>query len=529
MSRLIFFSRIALLSIFSLVLSGCFDLEYTVEIQSNGSGNLICAFITDPILAEGFKNQKLIEHATEVRNYLKNGRFWHEELVGFSNLFDLSLDNERIAIWDSTYEHTIFPEIKQDRQAGIMTAYLLLKGRWFRYRINFPVGVKKAYPVDIDGLKVEPAYNENSSVWTIPLDLLVSIKNPIIFRIDLEEALAAGDTQNEEENGRGVKIDKISAKSKCGDKASDLRYGIYLKMFEPVIDFDLSVTYQNNENVEKLNKRIDKFITGVAAGFFLLEDAYSKLLPPEKILDLYGIAFQTVGYGAEVFEINDYLPIIFDAFGTALQTIARPTPATIASYVAINTVATVNNLISAIAISKRTDKFNTIAATREVLHAYYEYCGDFDAIQRKLGIQALPSDFKGDRLTAITLQHLRNQDNNIDEDYVYNTVHRVILGVNDVFRKMQIIGGTQTGETEAEDPSQYFGSYSSVSETGDSCEELIVKQEDGKLIALYRGWYCAGGEISPPEYEQLIDVSIKKGVLSAKTASGYEVVWNLKK
>jgi hypothetical protein len=504
-------------------------MEYNVEIQSNGSGNLIYAFNADPIMAEGFKNQKVIEHATEVRNYLKNGRFWHEELVGFSNLSDLSLDNERISISGSTYQHTIFPEIKQDRLAGLMTAYLLLKGRSFSYRINFPVGVKNAYPVDIDGLKVEPAYNGNTTVWTIPLDLLVSIKNPITFRVDLEETLAAGDTQHKEENDRAVKIDVISAKSKCGDKTSDLRYGIYLKMFEPVIDFDLSITYKKIENVEKMNERIEQFITGVAEGFFLLNDAYSKLLPPEKILDLYGIAFQAVGYGAEVFEINDYLSIIFDAFGTAIQTFAHPTSATIASFVVTKASATVNDFISAISITRKTNKFNTITATREVLHIYYQYCGNLDLVQQILGLEALPADCASDRLTCMTIQYLRKQKHKIHHEYVYETIHRIVLGVMDVQRQLQKQGYIdEIGEIEPEDPSQYIGSYSSVSETGDSCEELVIKVEEGHLVALYRSWYCGEGG-QPPEIEALNNISIKEGKLKGTTASGYEVVWNLKK
>lgn len=144
MHRLIIFNKIALLSMISLVLSGCFDLEYNVEIQTNGSGNLICAFITDPILAEGFKNQKLIEHATEARNYLKEGKFWHEESASFSNLSDLSLDNEKIVINGFTYQHTIFPEIKRDREAEILTATLLLKDRSFSYKIKIPGRYQKS-------------------------------------------------------------------------------------------------------------------------------------------------------------------------------------------------------------------------------------------------------------------------------------------------------------------------------------------------------------------------------------------------
>lgn len=76
---------------------------------------------------------------------------------------------------------------------------------------------------------------------------------------------------------------------------------------------------------------------------------------------------------------------------------------------------------------------------------------------------------------------------------------------------------------------KYAGSYSSVSESGDSCEELIVEVNIiGKVSAQYRSWYC--GEGGPaPEFEQLSNVSIKKGTLRGKTPGGYEVVWNLQR
>lgn len=323
--------------------------------------------------------------------------------------------------------------------------------------------------------------------------MLVSVTNPVTFKVDLEEALAAGDTQHEAENGRGVKIDKISAKSKCGDKTSDLRYGIYLRLFEPIIDFDLSTTYQSIKKIENENEYYNKLIS-IAEGILLLNSAYSELQPIKKTLDLYGIAFQTVGYGAEIFGIKDYLPIVFDAFGTALQTIAHPTPATIASFVVTRTSATVNNFISAISITRKTNKFNTIAATREVLHAYYEYCGNLDWVQQKLELEALPADCASDRLTCMTIQYLRKQGHKIQHEYVYEMIHRTVLGVMDVQRQLQKLGYIdETGEIEPEDLSQYVGSYSSVSETGDSCEELVIKVEGGNLVALYRSGIVGKG------------------------------------
>lgn len=85
-----------------------------------------------------------------------------------------------------------------------------------------------------------------------------------------------------------------------------------------------------------------------------------------------------------------------------------------------------------------------------------------------------------------------------------------------------------TTTTKVEDVSQYSGSYLRISETGDSCDELVIKVVDEKVIARYRSWYCAeGGE--PPEFEDLKNASIVNGIFKGTLANGYQVSWKLKK
>ena len=85
-----------------------------------------------------------------------------------------------------------------------------------------------------------------------------------------------------------------------------------------------------------------------------------------------------------------------------------------------------------------------------------------------------------------------------------------------------------TTSPKVEDLSQYEGIHSSVSETGDSCEELAIKIIGGEVTARYRSWYCGEGG-QPPEFEALSNVSIKDGKFKGTSASGSEIVWNLKK
>lgn len=83
-------------------------------------------------------------------------------------------------------------------------------------------------------------------------------------------------------------------------------------------------------------------------------------------------------------------------------------------------------------------------------------------------------------------------------------------------------------QSSSENLSRYVGSYSSVSETGDSCEELIIKLNDGNINVLYRGWYCGNGGPAP-EFQLLRNVYIDAGTLRGTMDSGQEVAWRFKK
>lgn len=78
---------------------------------------------------------------------------------------------------------------------------------------------------------------------------------------------------------------------------------------------------------------------------------------------------------------------------------------------------------------------------------------------------------------------------------------------------------------KARDLAQYAGTYSNVSETGDSCSELVITIVGKEVVVNYRSWYCGGGG-EPPQYQALSDVSVKGKTLKGKTPDGNEVVWH---
>ncbi len=177
--------RLLMLIPFCLFLSGCFDLESKVDIHKDGSGSISYTFVTDPMMAEAFKNQKFSEENAKIRNYINNGKFYHEESLSFSSLSELNLKDERLSISGIKYEHAISPKRKQQREEDKAAAYLFFRGHFFTYNLTLPEFISKAYPVEINGIEIEPTIKDKAVSWKIPLELLASVESEVIFKADM--------------------------------------------------------------------------------------------------------------------------------------------------------------------------------------------------------------------------------------------------------------------------------------------------------------------------------------------------------
>jgi endonuclease YncB( thermonuclease family) len=179
-----------------LILSGCFDMEGRVEIRKDGSGIVSYALVTDPSFAEAFKQSKCFTQGEKVRNYIKEGKFYHEGSKTFSSLAELDLKDEKISVNESRYEHIIYPEKQQNSREDKALSVLLLKGHFFTYNFTLPESVRKAYPVEIGGIEIEPTIKDNTASWKIPMELIASAEKEVIFKADLTKPFSTSIPQN---------------------------------------------------------------------------------------------------------------------------------------------------------------------------------------------------------------------------------------------------------------------------------------------------------------------------------------------
>ncbi|MFN3395891.1 MAG: hypothetical protein ACK4Z9_03740 [Thermodesulfovibrionales bacterium] len=161
-------------------------MEGRVEIRKDGSGSIRYAFVTDPSLAEAFKQSKCFTRGERIRSYIREGRFYHEGTLTFSSLDGLNIKDERLSISGIRYEHVIFPEKQQRSEEDKALSVLLLRGHFFTYNLSLPETIKAAYPVEINGIEIERLKVKGKTAsWKIPLDLVVSAEKEVIFKVDM--------------------------------------------------------------------------------------------------------------------------------------------------------------------------------------------------------------------------------------------------------------------------------------------------------------------------------------------------------
>lgn len=217
----------------------------------------------------------------------------------------------------------------------------------------------------------------------------------------------------------------IASQTVCGTDDDNLKYGVYLHLFEPILDMDVALTYQSIQGIEDQDEYADGLLR-IATGLMLLRSAYQA----ETALDVSGVALKAVGRALDLLGTSDYTDIIMTSLGEALRTIANPTPSTIAGYVVTNTFSIISNTLAAIRIEQKTEEMQAILSARDVLHAYFRNCGDLDATMADLDVEEVPADCLRDRLTCIAIQHVRNQHYNVREEHILEATSMILSGVN---------------------------------------------------------------------------------------------------
>jgi len=188
--------RLFILSFVFFLLSGCLDLEQNVKINANGSG-MVSVTVNQgkdmPISA--LKEQKFLavtKGQPQVKSVVREGKFQHREFVEFSDLREVGFKNETISLHaqkqgligfrtsQGTFEHTITPEEKAQKNPLEQGMAALLAGHTFTYRVELPGAIQKAEIVKIGNVEVEPTVQGTTATWIIPLEILATTEPQIL-------------------------------------------------------------------------------------------------------------------------------------------------------------------------------------------------------------------------------------------------------------------------------------------------------------------------------------------------------------
>ncbi|HID93179.1 MAG TPA: hypothetical protein EYP60_03685 [bacterium (Candidatus Stahlbacteria)] len=186
-----------LLTIFvSLFLTGCFDIEERVIINSVGGGSITVKVKTEPIIGKQIKGEHFLEVEgagikKTVKNYIEKDKFYHVETVTFDRLSDIAIKDEYIKLEvtrtgfimrEVNFEHHMFPA-ESDAQA----AALFIR-RHFIYTVRLPGVIEKAYPLVVDSIEVKPIVGRDTATWKVPLDLILP-QGEAVFKVNFKVGL----------------------------------------------------------------------------------------------------------------------------------------------------------------------------------------------------------------------------------------------------------------------------------------------------------------------------------------------------
>ncbi len=177
------------------LLSACFDIEHDVRLEADGSGRIQIALITDDVLPADTSFDTILKSPdgrTEVREYLDEGKFVHEETLAFTSLESVRLQDDSMSLvvrdrsfWGlgparATFTRVMRPIGVADDEFGLLQR--VLADRTYRFSLTLPGRIQEIDPVRIDGLEAVPEREGNTITWRIPLGTLTQVE-ALTFRV----------------------------------------------------------------------------------------------------------------------------------------------------------------------------------------------------------------------------------------------------------------------------------------------------------------------------------------------------------
>lgn len=176
-------------------------------------------------------------------------------------------------------------------------------------------------------------------------------------------------------------VQEMSAKTTCNAEDWNLRYGIYLKVYWPLIYLQREMLLERLTGVNNQNIQWDNYIS-IANLVYTIKKQFGMTLGK----DIVVAAFTSTGTVLKVNNI-DFIPTILAGIDTAISTAGLTGSAaavSLAPYLVVETLTTANNLYALVQINYLTDQLNSSRLLGSALLNYYRSCGTMTA-----GITAL--------------------------------------------------------------------------------------------------------------------------------------------
>ncbi len=218
--------RRALVILASLVLAGCFDLDQKIALNRDGSGAYEITITAEGMMGEALKKERLISDAkqpVQSNTTVKNGQVVHTERISFTQVSDLNLSDEDVALsvhgrdffgfgpTHVTFRRTVHSaEVEtekahvHDKDVGSGAALAVLFGNHtYTFSVTVPGSIEYIAPVKLGGMLVEPEvtgdYFQHTVTWRMPMHMMFA-EDTVTFTIDFS---ALGTFVDSRASGKG--------------------------------------------------------------------------------------------------------------------------------------------------------------------------------------------------------------------------------------------------------------------------------------------------------------------------------------
>jgi hypothetical protein len=202
-------TRYAVIFLASFLLTGCFDLEQKIALNRDGSGSYEVAVTAEGMIGEAMKKERIINDAkqpVQSETEVKNGFVVHREHMSFTQLSDLSLSDEDVALTVHGRDffgfgptHASFRRIVHSADAEKARASskdkdseealsLLFGNHTYTFSVTLPGSIERIAPVKVAGVTVQPEvtgdfYHGHTITWRMPLHMMFA-ENNVTFAVD---------------------------------------------------------------------------------------------------------------------------------------------------------------------------------------------------------------------------------------------------------------------------------------------------------------------------------------------------------